>query len=95
MELFKWNVVELEEIIRLVKKQVMEYLESNEEARLYVDEALRIQEMAAQLDPEGQQERMECEWDGQNLHPDFEHLSHEELTIMEEKKCNEKQFRPI
>ena len=59
----------------------MVYLEINEEARLYVDEAFRIQEMADQLDPEGQQERMECELDGQYLHPDFEQLNPEELTI--------------
>ena len=75
--------------------QVMEHLESTEEARLFVEEALRNQETADDLDPEGEQEKVDCEYDGIMLHPDFEHLNPEDLDIQDERKGSEKQFKPI
>ena len=52
----------------------MEYLENTEEARLFVEEAMKLQETATEMDPEGEQERDDCEDEGQFLHPDFHHL---------------------
>ena len=85
----------LEQKIRKVKSQVMEHLENNEEARLFVEETLKAQEVGDTLDPEGEQDRTECELEGQMLHPDFEHLNPDDLGIVDERKGNEKQFRPI
>ena len=71
---------ELEKWIDAVKSQVMEHLESNEEARYMVDEANnKIKEMGEILDPEGEQEIEECR--NENLHPDYELLNPEELNL--------------
>ena len=85
----------LENDIRIVKSQVMEYLESNDEARLYVEEIINNEQTANELDPQGQQELEDCELEGQLLHPDFEHLNPEYLGIQEENGCIEKCFKPI
>ena len=89
------NYGDLEKEIRKVKCQVMEYLESTEEARLFVEESLKSETVANELDPEGEQEKADCEIDGQTLHPDFEHLNPDDLTIQEEKKTSERQFKLI
>ena len=73
----------------------MEYLESTEEARLYVEEVMKTEEVGNELDPEGEQELGDCDLDGQILHPDFQHLNPDDLSIQEEKKGFEKQFKPI
>ena len=73
----------------------MEYLENTEEARLFVEEAMKLQETATEMDPEGEQERDDCEDEGQFLHPDFHHLNPEELDIISEKTAKEKFFKPI
>ena len=85
----------LVEEIRKVKMRVMEHLESTEKARLFVEESLRNQETADELDPEEEQEKVDCEFDGKVLHPDFEHLNPEDLDIQDERKGSEKQFKPI
>ena len=73
----------------------MEYLERTEEARLYVEEVMKTEEVGNELDPEGEQELGDCDLDGQILHPDFQHLNPDDLSIQEEKKGFEKQFKPI
>ena len=89
------NKVETE--IQKVKSQVMEFLESNDEARLFVEEieTARADEIAAELDPEYQQENDDCESDGLVLHPDFQHLNPDDLDINVEDSTAEKQFKPI
>ena len=73
----------------------MEYLENTEEARLFVEEAMKLQETATEMDPEGEQEKDGCEDEGQLIHPDFHHLNSEELDIQSEKTTKEKYFKPI
>ena len=72
-KLIEGDFNELEKDIHCVKNQVMEYLESNEEARLYVEDIANQEQIANELDPQGQQEIEDCEMEGQVLHPDFEH----------------------
>ena len=69
-----------------MKMRVMEHLESTEKARLFVEESLRNQETADELDPEGEQEKVNCEFDGTVLHPDFKHLNPDDLDIQDEKR---------
>ena len=89
------DFTQLQNDIKKVKAQVMEHLESNEEARLFVEEALKNQETGDKMDAEGEQEKDDCEIDGQILHPDFEHLNPDDINIHEEKKVKDTQFRPI
>ena len=63
----------------------MEHLESTDEARLFVDEALKLEDIANKMDPAGEQEKEDCEVEGQILHPDFHHLNLEYLDIPVEK----------
>ena len=61
-EAAKDGYAELEKEINVVKSQVMEYLESNEEARFMVDEASnKIKEMGEILDAEGEHGNLDCE----------------------------------
>jgi hypothetical protein len=60
-----------EEEIRCVKSQVMEHLESVVEARYFVAEAAKDEEMGAELDPEGEQDIEDCVHEGIIDHPDF------------------------
>merc|ERR550517_319734 len=81
-EVFKLSEEELtalylrrQPVITEVKKQVMEYLEDVEQARHFVEEAnkLDLEETAAELDPENEQENVEI---GEaEEHPDYEHLN--------------------
>ena len=64
----KGNLDDLENEIRQVKSQVMEYLESNDEARLFVEEASLKEDIANAMDPEGEQEKDECELIGQIIY---------------------------
>ena len=48
------DIARLEKKIRKVKNQVMEHLENNDEARLFVEETLKSQEVGDTLDPEGE-----------------------------------------
>ena len=72
----------LQEQINAVKSQVMEFLESNEEARFMVEEAsAKIKETGEALDPEGDQDNQECINESLSLHPDYEHLNPDELGL--------------
>ena len=87
---------ELEKWIKAVKCQVMEHLESNEEARYMVEEAMsKVKEVGDALDPEGEQEIEECINENLYLHPDYEHLDPDELNLQEETIRHEKVYRPI
>ena len=94
-EKLKGDFDKLEQDIRIVKSQVMEYLESNDEARLFVEEATKNDEIGIAMDPTGQQEKEDCEIDGQILHPDFHHLNPDDLDLPESLKTHSKQFQAI
>ena len=75
-----------------IKGKVMEYLESVEEARYFVEEAsknLNLDGIGAQLDAAKEQEEFECEEElAFDLHPDYLHLNTDNLEKKdrEEKK---------
>ena len=83
------DINKLEQDIQKVKSQVMEYLESNDEARLFVEEATKNDEVGISLDPEGMQEKEDCEIDGQTLHPDFNHLNPDDIDLQESTKTQD------
>ena len=87
---------ELEKWISRVKCQVMEHLESNEEARYMVEDAnIKRQEMGELLDPEGEQEIEECNNETLFMHPEYEHLNPDELGLKENPGKIEKVYRMI
>ena len=85
----------LNEEIQAVKSQVMEHLESTEEARFMIQEALNNDdEVGAVLNPTGEQENDDCEMEEMLLHPDYQHLDPAEYLISE-KNPVERTYRPI
>ena len=65
---------ELELWINAVKSQIMEHLESNEEARYMVEEAnKKIEEIGDILDPHGEQENNDCNLEEPELFSEYEH----------------------
>ena len=87
---------DLENRINAVKCQVMEHLESNEEARYMIEEASsKAKEIGKELDPEGEQYIDDCENENLFLHPDYEHLNPDKLGLTEKRLQNEKIYRPI
>ena len=87
---------DLENEINAVKSQVMEYLESNEEARFMVEEATeKSKVIGKELDPEYEQDIEECENENLFMHPDYEHLNPDELGFTESRAQHEKIYRPI
>ena len=71
-----------------VKRQVMPFLESVEEARFMVEEMekeldLDLTETGAKLDPQAEQDREDCAEEGEQDHPDFLHLDPSVLEHIE------------
>ena len=92
-EAAKDGYAELEKEINAVKLQVMEFLESNEEARYLVDEAShKIKEMGEILDAEGEHDNLDCEQEVAQLHPDYEHLNPDEIKLAEKGPRHEKSW---
>ena len=86
---------QLDSEIQCVKSQVMEYLEDVQEARFFVEEAIQTKEIGDILDPEGEKDKKECEYEGVIEHPDFPEF---DLGISEEdnkKGADDKCYRPI
>ena len=84
--------------VEIVKAQVMEYLESVEEARIMlaqveneIDEFLA--ETAAALDPQGEQDNDDCQEEGVMDHPDFLHL--DPSLLGQETEENQKASSPF
>ena len=74
----------------------MEYIDENEEARSKAAEIFINNDLTGEhMDPQGEQDRYECELDGQVMHPDFEHLNPDFLNLQNEKQVGERQFKPI
>ena len=85
----------LEKQIQAVKAQVMDHLESNQEARYMAEEASsKLKETGDLLDPQGEQDIEDCLLDDLQLHPDYEHLNPNELKDFESTK-HDKTYRPI
>ena len=85
----------LEEKIKAVKAQVMEHLESNQEARFMVEEAnKKTEEMGENLDPQGEQDIEDCGQQDLSMHPDYEHLNPDNVDKVE-RTTHEKRYRPI
>ena len=90
------NYEQLGNEIHKVKSKVMEYLESNDEARYMVEEAFKNNDKTGEiLDAEGEQEIADCEQEDLLLHPDYEHINPEDLHITEQTSKFEKVYRPI
>ena len=86
----------LEKQINSVKLKVMEFLESNEEARYMVEEASnKNKEIGEILDAEGEQDIEDCEQEDLLLHPDYAHLNPDDLEIIEPSSKSEKIYPPI
>ena len=64
----------------------MEYLEDVQEARYFVAEAAKNQEVGEVLDPEGEQDNDDCEYEGIIDHPDFPDLDIEAMEQNEKAK---------
>ena len=76
--------------------EIMEHLESNEEARYMVDEANRnIKEMGELLDAEGEQEILDCEQEEIEFNPEYQHLNPDELNLKNKVPSYERVYRPI
>ena len=86
----------LKDQIHAVKSKVMEYLESNEEARYMVEEACKKnKEMGEILDAKGEQDIDDCELEELLLHPDYAHLNPDDLDIADPLSKSDKVYRPI
>ena len=92
----KEGYISLRDQIHAVKSKVMEHLESTEEARYMVQEALdKNGEFGAALDPTGEQENDDCELEEMLMHPDYQHLDPTEYLTVEKSPQTEKTYRPI
>ena len=82
---FKKSADGIKRNIQIVKEQVMEHLESVEEARYFVDDLLKnqIEEVGDELDAMNVQDDMECLEEDVMEHPDFAHLNPDELETFE------------
>ena len=81
--------------IRCVKSQVMEFLEDVSEARYFAEAHQRNEDTGEVIDPQGEQEVDDCEYEGIIDHPDFPDLDLEALEEEVKKKSKEKTYRPI
>ena len=60
--------------IRCVKQQTMEFLDNVSEARHFAEEFQRNEQVGQELDPLGEQDQDDCEYEGVVEHPDFPNL---------------------
>ena len=73
----------------------MEHLEDVQAARYFVQEASKCSETGATLDPEGEQEINDCEYEGLINHPDFPEFNLEAFEEESKRKKVEKTYKPI
>ena len=86
--------------VDLVKKQVMEFLEDVQEARFYVeqlkrDNEIELKETAMMLDPIGEQDNDECEEEGVEEDGQFECLNPDDLLENESSVTCQSIYRKI
>ena len=78
--------------IKIVKEQVMEHLESVEEARYNLQEAekrLDMERIGMILDSTLHQDNAECQEEGLEEHPDYVHLDPEDMGMIDEENALE------
>ena len=75
------------EIIKNVKERVMEWMEDVEEARYFVEEAMKndidIEETGENLDPEKHKDGIECDMEGREEDEQYKHLDPEGLKDLD------------
>ena len=81
--------------IHCVKGQVMEFLENVQEARYFINENIRNEEVENLLDAETIQEISECDYEGIVDHPDYPDLDLEALEKEIASKKIEKTYKAI
>ena len=72
--------------VDLVRGQVMEHLETVEEARYYVDEMMKelaLEKTSMALDPANDQDNIDCNDEGHEKHPNFSHIDPDQLEILD------------
>ena len=84
--------------IQIVKSQVMEHLESITEARYHVEQLakegnLNFERIGEMIDPEGEQENVDCENEGTEEHQDF--IFDPELVKVTEEKSRKTVYKQI
>ena len=79
--------------IQCVKEQVMEHLDGVSEARYFAEEFRRNEDTGETLDPQGEQDVDDCEYEGIIDHPDFPDLDLEALEEEVKKKSFEKTYK--
>ena len=89
------NSKELSDKITCVKQQVMEFLEDVDEARHFVRESTRNEEVENLLDPETIKDIEDCEFEGIINHPDFPDFDIDILDTDVRRKKFEKTYRTI
>ena len=76
------------ENITKVKSKVMEWMEDIEEARYFVDEAMKnevdVEETGENMDPESHKENMECEMESPEEDEQYIHLDPESLKNLDQ-----------
>ena len=77
---------EKKDAIQYVKAHLMPYMEGVEEARHYIEEAMKEERATTnnigdELDAEQEKEIAECFENEESLHPDFEHLNPDDIDI--------------
>ena len=85
---------ELRKRIQRVKCQVMEFVESAEEARIMVGEALKNEDIGELINPEREQEIDDCKLFGEELHEDFVHLNPDDIQGMNVPQADTT-YRPV
>ena len=89
------NCKQLSNKITCVKQQVMEYLEDVDEARHFVGETARNEEVENLLDPETIKDIEDCEYEGIVNHPDYPEFDFDILETDVKGKKFEKTYRTI
>ena len=93
------NFFQNREIIQYVKRHLIPYAQGVEEARHFVEEAMKNdladQNVGKELDPQHEQEILECQTEEDFLHPDFVQVNPDNLEINDNLVQIKKTFRNI
>ena len=92
--------IEKRDAIQFVKRHTMPFAQGVEEARHYFQQAMDLEKEATknvgnELDPQLEQEVLECQDDEDLLHPDFVHLNPDNLDFEKDIAQAKKTFRSI
>ena len=90
--------LEKREWILKVKSQVMEHLESVEEARYMVEQSMedsKLEEIGASIDAAYEQDKVDGALEGNSDHPDYLHLDTDGLTLADNEQPSSSIFKDI